>query len=76
MTQVSANNLAWWSSLINSRSEHPTTQGPRGGEIAQWIAQTILSVPIPAQFVYEITVPFLGELPQTLIDGSSASAGG
>ena len=36
----------------------------------------ILSVPIPALFVYEITAPFLSELPQTLIDGSSASAGG
>ena len=27
-------NLAWWLSLINPRSEHPTIRGPQGDEIA------------------------------------------
>ena len=40
-----------------------------------WIRQMILSIPIPALLVYEIIVILLGALPQTLIDGSSASTG-
>jgi len=35
----------------------------------------ILSVPIPALLVYEITFLLLGALPQTLIDGSGPSTG-
>ena len=63
MTQVSTGNFAWWLSLINPRSEHPTIQGPQGDEIAWRIAQMIFGAPIPALFVYEITVLFLGALP-------------
>ena len=35
----------------------------------------IFTVPLPALLVYEIAVLLLGALPQTLIDGSSASTG-
>ena len=35
----------------------------------------ILTVPFPALLVYEITVLLLGALPQTVVDGSSASTG-
>ena len=54
MIQVSPGNLAWWLRFIDPRIGYPTTQEPQGDEIGWWIAQTILSVPIPALLVYEI----------------------
>lgn len=75
MTQVGRGTFAWWLSLTNPRTGYPTTQEPQGDEIAWWIAQMILSVPIPALLVYEITTLLMGALPQTLIDGSSAGTG-
>jgi len=61
--------------FVDPRVEYSVSQAPQGDEIAWWIAQMILSVPIPALLVYELVVLLLGALPQTLIDGSSASTG-
>ena len=74
MIQVSIGNLAWWLSH-HPWSEHPAIQGPEGDGIAWRIAQMIFNIPMPALFVYEITVLFLSALPQTPIDGSKANAG-
>ena len=73
--QVSVGVPTRLSRLTNPRVGYPTTQVPQGDEITWWIAQMILGVPIPALLIYEITVLLLGALPQTLIDGSSASTG-
>ena len=75
MIQVSTGNFMWRLSLTNPCTGYPTTQGPQGDEIARWIAQMILSVPVPALLIYEITGLLSGALPQTLIDGSSAGTG-
>jgi len=72
---VSTGTPALRSCLANPRVGSSTTQIPQGDEITWWIAQMILSVPIPALLVYEITVLLLGALPQTLVDGSGPSTG-
>ena len=61
--------------LTDPRIAYPTTPVPQGDEVTWWIAQMILSVPLPALLVYEIIILLLGALPQTLIDGSGASTG-
>ena len=54
----------------------PTTPVPQGDEVAWWVAQMILSVPLAALLIYEFIVLLLGALPQTLVDGSGTSTGG
>ena len=61
--------------LPNPLVGYPTTPVHKGNEFTWWTIQIILGVPIPALLVYEITVLLLGALPQTLVDGSSASIG-